>query len=48
MPEVSTSALVQGPLGVASLKQSYRLAARNWRSAFACLPTYTQWIVFIN
>jgi transposase len=42
--EVITIALLQGPLRVASLKQSYRLVARNWSSAFPCLPTYTQWI----
>src|SRR5436305_10275990 len=41
--EVITIALLQGPLGVASLKQTYRLIARNWRSVFPCLPTYTQW-----
>jgi len=40
--EVITIALLQGPMGVASLKQSYRMVARNWRSAFPRLPTYTQ------
>ncbi len=42
--EVITIALLQGPLGVASLKQAYRLIARNWRAAFPHLPTYTQWV----
>jgi transposase len=42
--EVITIALLQGPLGVASLKQSHRLVAHNWRAASPCLPTYTQWI----
>jgi transposase len=42
--EVITIALLQGPLGVASLTQTYRLVESNWRSAFPCLPTYTQWI----
>ena len=42
--EVITVALLQGPMGVASLKQSYRMVAQNWRSAFPHLPTYTQWI----
>ncbi len=42
--EVITIALLQGPLGVATLKQTYRMVARNWHAAFPCLPTYTQWI----
>jgi hypothetical protein len=42
--EVITIALLQGPLGVASLKKSYRMVAKNWRSAFPHLPTYTQWV----
>jgi transposase len=42
--EVITIALLQGPLGVASLKKAYALVAHNWRSAFPSLPTYTQWL----
>lgn len=42
--EVITIALLQAPLGVASLKKTYRMVARNWRSAFPALPTYTQWV----
>lgn len=42
--EVITIALLQGPLGVASLKKSYRMVAQNWRGAFPCLPSYAQWI----
>ena len=40
--EVITIALLQAPLGVASLKKTYRMVAKNWRSAFPTLPTYTQ------
>jgi Transposase DDE domain len=32
--EVLTLALLQGCLGVASLKQTYRLVAANWRAVF--------------
>jgi Transposase DDE domain len=42
--EVITIALLQGPLGVASLKKTYRMVAKNWRAAFPCLPSYTQWV----
>src|SRR3982750_2937835 len=42
--EVLTLALSQGCLGVASLKQTYRLIAHNYRSAFPCLCSYPQWI----
>lgn len=42
--EVITIALLQGPLGVASLKKAYRMVAKNWRAAFPRLPSYTQWI----
>lgn len=41
--EVITIALLQGPLGVASLKQTYRMGAQKWHAAFPRLPTYTQW-----
>ena len=39
-----TIALWQGCLGVASLKQSYRLVAHNCRAAFAHLCSYQQWM----
>jgi hypothetical protein len=42
--EVVTSALLQGVFAVATLKQTSRLIARNWRSAFPFLPTYKQWV----
>jgi IS5 family transposase len=42
--EVITIALLQAPLGVASLKKTYRMVTKNWRSAFPTLPTYTQWV----
>src|SRR3954465_452309 len=42
--EVLTLALLQGCLGVASLKQTYRLVAHNYRSAFPQLCSYAQWI----
>jgi hypothetical protein len=42
--EVLTIALLQGCLGVASLKQTYRLVAHNCRSAFPSLCSYPQWM----
>jgi hypothetical protein len=42
--EVLTIALLQGCLEVASLKQTYRLVAHNYRSAFPHLCSYRQWI----
>ena len=42
--EVLTMALLQGCLGVASLKQTYRLVAQNCRAAFPPLCSYQQWI----
>jgi hypothetical protein len=42
--EVLTLALLQGCLGVPSLKQTYRLVAQNYRSAFPHLCSYRQWI----
>ncbi|MBV9675564.1 MAG: IS982 family transposase [Acidobacteriaceae bacterium] len=42
--EVLTIALLQGDLGVASLKQTYRLIAQNYRSAFPRLCSYQQWM----
>ena len=46
--EVLTIALLQGVLAVATLKQTYRLIARNWRSAFPSLPTYKQWVTRLH
>jgi transposase len=42
--EVLTIALLQGCLGVASFKQTYRLVAHNCRSAFPHLCSYQQWM----
>ncbi len=46
--EVVTIALLQGVFAVATLKQTYRLVARNWRSAFPALPTYQQGIARLH
>jgi transposase len=46
--EVLTLALLQGVVAVATLKQTYRLVARNWRSAVPCLPTYNQWVARLH
>jgi IS5 family transposase len=46
--EVLTLALLQGCLRVASLKQTYRLVAANYRSAFPCLCSYQQWIARLH
>jgi len=46
--EVVTIALLQGVFGVATLKQTYRLVARNWESAFPTLPTYQQWVARLH
>lgn len=46
--EVLTLALSQGCLGVASLKQTYRLVAHNYRSAFPQLCSYPQWIARLH
>jgi IS5 family transposase len=46
--EVLTLALLQGCLGVASLKQTYRLVAANWRSAFPQLCSYGQWLARLH
>ncbi|MBV9679905.1 MAG: IS982 family transposase, partial [Acidobacteriaceae bacterium] len=42
--EVLTMALLQGCLEVASLKQTYRLVAQNYGTAFPHLCSYRQWI----
>ena len=46
--EVLTLALLQSCLGVASLKQTYRLVAANYRSAFPRLCSYPQWIARLH
>ena len=46
--EVLTLALLQGCLGVASLKQTYRLVAANYRSAFPHLCSYQQWMTRLH
>lgn len=42
--EVITIGLLQGCLGVATLKQTYRFVAANHRRAFPALPSYAQWL----
>lgn len=42
--EVITIGLLQGCLGVATLKQTYRFVAGNHRAAFPSLPGYAQWL----
>ncbi len=42
--EVITMALLQGSFGCATLKQTYRLVAQNFRAAFPRLPTYAEWL----
>jgi transposase len=46
--EVLTLALLQGVFEVATLKQTYRLVARNWRTAFPHLPSYQQWLARLH
>jgi len=46
--EALTIALLQGVLEVATLKQTYRLVARNWRAAFPHLPSYKQWLARVH
>jgi DDE family transposase len=46
--EVLTIALLQSGLEVASLKQTYRLMAANYRAAFPCLCSYAQWIARVH
>jgi hypothetical protein len=46
--EVLTIALLQSGLEVASLKQTYRLIAANYRAAFPCLCSYSQWIARVH
>jgi hypothetical protein len=46
--EVLTIGLMQGCLGVATLKQTYRLIAQNFKDAFPKLPTYAQWLARLH
>jgi hypothetical protein len=46
--EVITIGLMQSFLGVASLKQTYQLIARNFASAFPELCSYQQWLARLH
>jgi len=46
--EVITIALLQGCLGVPTLKQSYRYVAAALRSAFPQLPCYARWLARLH
>lgn len=46
--EVITIALMQSPLRVASLKQTYRLITHNFASAFPKVCSYKQWIARLH
>lgn len=46
--EVLTIALLQGCLGVATLKQTYRFVADNYPTAFPLLPSYSQWLARLH
>lgn len=46
--EVITLGLLQGCLGVATLKHAYRFAAANLRAAFPHLPSYAQWVARLH
>lgn len=46
--EVLTIGLMQGCLGVATLKQTYRLLATNYASAFPRLCSYQQWLTRLH
>ena len=46
--EVLTIALLQGVLEVATLKQTYRLVAQNWRTALPALCSYKQWLTRVH
>jgi len=46
--EALTIALLQGVFAVATVKQAYRLVARNWRAAFPHLPSYQQWLARLH
>jgi len=46
--EVLTIGLMQGCLGVATLKKAYCLIAENFKDAFPKLPTYAQWLARLH
>jgi transposase len=46
--EVLTIGLMQGCLGVATLKQTYSLIANNYREAFPRLCCYAQWLARLH
>ena len=46
--EALTIALLQGVFEVATLKQTHRLIAQNWRPAFPRLPSYKQWLTRLH
>jgi hypothetical protein len=46
--EVLTVGLLQGCLGVATLKHTYRYVAHNLHAAFPHLPTYGQWVARLH
>jgi hypothetical protein len=46
--EVITMALMQGCLGVSTLKDAYRIIAENFRYLFPHLCTYERWIVRLH
>ena len=46
--EVITIGLMQGCLGCATLKQTYRLIEGNFKDAFPLLPTYSQWLARLH
>jgi transposase len=46
--EVLTIALLQGVFEVATLKQTYRLVAQNWPTAFPYRSSYKQWLTRVH
>jgi len=46
--EVLTIALLQGVVGVAPLKQTYRWVVQNWRAAFPQLSSSQQWLTPVH
>ena len=46
--EVITIALMQSCLGVASLKQTYKLISNNYASAFPLICSYQQWVARLH
>jgi transposase len=46
--EVITLGLLQGCLGVATLKRTYQFVAANHHAAFPALPSYAQWLARLH